>query len=241
MKSTVEDGDRVPCARSATRKDGLDDWTFDIVGMYEFEEDSFEADEFWIHYEYFDEARTTGNGTVNFYFELVDDPSKSAEIAERIDALFVNTSSQTQTQSETEFVRAQINQIGDIEFFVNAIVGAVLFTLLFLTANTMMQSIRERIPELAVLKTYGYTDAMVISFVCAEALVLWGVAAVVGLAAAALAFPPVFSSIGAPSLPMPYTVAAAGLGIAVLLALVSAAPPAWRVRRLNVVDALAGR
>lgn len=235
-------GDRIPLrSRRDVRKDGLEDWTFEVVGIYQFADAAFPANEFWINYDYFDEARTFGNGTVNFYFARIDDPNRAAQISEEIDALFANSSNQTQTQSEKEWIRGQINQIGDIEFFVNAIIGAVLFTLLFLTGNTMMQSVRERTPEFAVLKTYGYGTGTVMSLVCAEALILCVAAALVGIAVAASVFPSVFSSIGAPAWPMPLSVVVLGAGIAVLLAFASAAPPVWRVRRLNVVDALAGR
>ena len=233
-------GDRVPLHSGRdVRKDGLDDWTFDIVGVYEWPE--FPAEEFYIHYDYFDESRTFGNGTVNFFFTLIDDPNGAARLSQEIDALFMNSANPVQTQSEKEWVRAQLEQVGDIEFIVNTIIGAVLFTLLFLTGNTMMQSIRERIPELAVLKTYGFSDGIVTALVCAEALVLCVAAALVGLALAASLFPSIFSMIGAPALPMPATVVATGVGIAVLLALISAAAPVWRARRLSIVDALAGR
>jgi putative ABC transport system permease protein len=235
-------GDRIPVrSQRIMRKDGASDWTFEIVGTYRFEDTSFPSQELWINYEYFDEARANDNGTVNFYFIRVADPERSTALAEQLDALFASSPSPTQTMSEKEWVRSQINQVGDIEYFVNAIIGAVLFTLLFLTGNTMAQSVRERIPELAVLKTYGYGDGAVIALVCAEALLLCVAAAVVGLAGASLALPGIFEAIGAPALPTPPAVIAVGAGVAVLLALASAAAPAWRVRRLNVVDALAGR
>ena len=172
---------------------------------------------------------------------MIDDPNRAAAISEEIDGLFVNSSDQTQTMSEKEWVRAQINQIGNIEFFVNAIIGAVLSTLLFLTGIIMWQSVRERIPELAVLKTYGFRDGTLITLVCIESLILCGVAAVVGLGLAGTVLPMIFKSLGAPALPTPLTIIVTGFVAAVLLALVSAATPVWLVRRLNVVDALAGR
>ncbi len=61
----------------------------------------------------------------------------------------------------------------------------MLFTLLFLTGNTMMQSVRERIPELAVLKTYGFSNAAIMSLVFGEALLLCVAAAGIGVAIAA--------------------------------------------------------
>ena len=96
--------------------------------------------------------------------------------------------------TEREFARAQLSMVGDINFIVNAIAGAVMFTLLFLTGNTMMQSVRERIPEFAVLKTYGFSNAAVTSFVCAEALILCIGSALIGLGIIAAAFPNILSA-----------------------------------------------
>jgi putative ABC transport system permease protein len=236
-------GDRIPVtSRRWAQQDGSMDWAFDIVGIVQPTEDNaYPANEMWINYDYFDEARVSGNGTVNMYFEVIDDPAHADGIIAAVDDLFANSASETETMTEKEFVRAQINQIGDIDFFVNAIIGAVLFTLLFVTGNTMMQSIRERIPELAVLKTYGFTDLAIVVLVAVEALVLCGAAAAVGLGVASAVFPGLFASIGAPALPMPLSVIVTGLGIALLLAIVSSASPAWRIRRLSLVDALAGR
>jgi hypothetical protein len=80
------------------------------------------------------------------------------QVAAEIDKRFANSSDETKTQTEKEFAQSFIKQQGDISFIVTSILGAVFFTLLFLTGNTMMQSVRERVPELAVLKTLGFTD-----------------------------------------------------------------------------------
>src|SRR5690606_38333055 len=129
-----------------------------IVGIYDFAEEyeNFNATEMWVNYEYFDEERAVGNGMVLLYFIGIDNAELAAPISESVDGLFANSPSPTQTMNEKDFVRAQLAQIGDVNFLVTAIIGAVFFTLLFLTGNTMMQSVRERIPELAVLKTYGF-------------------------------------------------------------------------------------
>ena len=135
----------------------------------------------------------------------------------------------------------QLKQLGDINFIVNAIVGAVLFTLLFLTANTMMQSVSERTPELAVLKTLGFSDGKVLTLVLIEALALCVFAAIVGLAIAAFAFNSGALKAIFGAFKMPLIVMAMGGGVALVLALVSGLPPAWRARQLKIVDALAGR
>jgi len=129
--------------------------------------------------------------------------------------------------------------VGDINLIVTLIIGAVFFTLLFLTGNTMMQSVRERIPELAVLKTLGFSDGGVLALVLTESLLLCAAAALLGLAAAWAIFPMAHSVLGVVNLPA--SVIGLGLGAAALLALASGLPPAWRAKSLNIVDALAGR
>jgi len=235
-------GDRIPLrSRIWMRKDGAPEWTFQIVGVYASADGKVPTGEIWVNYPYFDEARANGNGTVTLYFVHIDDPARSAAIAERIDGLFANSPNETQTLNERDWTRARIAQFGNIAFFINAIIGAVMFTLLFLTGNTMMQSVRERIPELAVLKTYGFTDTAVVALVLGEALLLCGAAAATGLGVAKLVSPSIFRLIGAGGMTLPWTVIGTGLGISAVVALISALPPAWRTQRISIVDALAGR
>jgi putative ABC transport system permease protein len=139
------------------------------------------------------------------------------------------------------FVVAQIQQVGDVRLFVNAIVGAVMFTLLFLTGSTMMQSVRDRFVELGVLKALGFTDAMVFATVVLESLVLCLAAAVLGLAVTAAVFPGLFDALGVGAVPLPPSVWLSGLGTATALALLVAIWPAWRARTLSIAEVLGGR
>jgi putative ABC transport system permease protein len=235
-------GDRLPLGSAVwTRKDGAENWDFEIVGSYRSPTGRVPTSELWINYDYFDEARAAANGTVTLYFLKIHDSSSAAAISERIDALFANSTNETQTQSEKDWVRAQIAQIGDIAFFVNAIIAAVMFALLFVTGNTMMQSVRARIPELAVLKTYGFSNTAVMSLVLAESVVLCIVAAALGIGIAAVISPPIYRQFGAGGLNLPMAVVAVGIGLAIVFAIVSASLPALRAQRLSIVDALAGR
>ena len=118
---------------------------------------------------------------MTFYTLRVEDGDRAAAIGAEIDALFANSADETLTQSEKDFFGAQIDRVGNIGFIVNSIIGAVMFALLFVTGNTMMQSIRERVPELAVLKTYGFSNLTVNLLVLAESALLCVTAAVVGL------------------------------------------------------------
>jgi putative ABC transport system permease protein len=233
-------GDRIPLRTSVVKRDGSADWNFEIVGIYDVPSTPAEANRILVNYAYFDEARLLERGTAWAFVVAVDDPTRSAEICAAVDALFVNSAYETVTQDEKAYVQGQLRQLGDVSLMANAIVAAVLFTLLFLTGNTMMQSVRERTPELAILKTVGFSDRSVTMLVLIESVVLCVLAASLGLAAAAAVFP-VTAALGIGGSALPIKVVAVGLAIAVALALVSGLPPAWRAQRLVIVDALAGR
>ncbi len=237
-------GDRIPVHAPGTlRKDGSSDWYFDVVAIYDQDQSSW-ATRFFVHYDYINEALSSGKDQAVQFLVGINDASQSAKIAQAIDDTFANSPNQTVTQNERDFVQGLMRQIGDISYLVNGIVGAVLFTLLFLTSNTMAQSVRERIPELAVLKTLGFSDASVQWLVLAESLVVSILAALLGLAAASLVLPIItqlLSSQGIGALHLGPVVVTAGILTAVLLALVSGVLPARRARRLDIVAALAGR
>ncbi len=244
-------GDRIPLhafainGLSGTKKDGSSDWVFDIVGTYTMSQPDW-ATRILANYDYINNALGAGqNETIGFQVGIAD-PAKSAQISQAIDDVFANSPDQTRTQNMKDFVDSVMRQVGDINFLVNGIVGAVLFTLLFLTANTMSQSVRERINELAVLKTVGFTDTAVQWLVLAEAMLLALAAAALGLLLASWALPRVTNTAalqaqGIGAMHVRGTVFAYGLGVAVLLALVSGLPPAQRARRLSIVAALSGR
>jgi len=200
------------------------------------------ANELYFNYDYLDEARATGKGTVHQFAVSIDDPSRAPEIAQAIDKMFANSSAESTTLNDREYLIAQVRQVGDVRMFVNWIIGAVLFTLLFLAANTMSQSVNERVPELGVLKTLGFSDNTILLLVVVEAVLLCLIAAAIGLAIAAAVFKVVFGSLNFTSpFPLPPRVYVLGIGIALLLGAISATIPAARARRLTIVEALSGR
>jgi putative ABC transport system permease protein len=220
--------------------DGSRNWSFDVVGIYHYRHSAIPPNELWMNYDYFSQ----GGGMkdqASIFIVGIQDPDSAARISREIDATFRNSATPTLTQTEKAWQQSSLRRIGDIRFVVNSIVGAVLFTLLALTANTLMQSVRSRTAELAVLKTFGYPDALLGALVVLEAMLLCLGAALCGLALAAVAFPPVIRGLGLAAIPLPVSVLGTGLAIAVCLALVSAATPLWRALRLDVAAALAAR
>ena len=232
-------GDQIALKGGMPRKDGSTDWTFQVVGIMRYPDAPGELRQMLANYVYLDEARAAGAGVVSRFLMRIGDASRAGQIAREIDAMFANSSVPTRTQSEQDQAQSQLAQIGDFEFFTRAIMSAVFFALLFLTLNTTMESVRERTAELATLKTLGFPDGGVLSLVLAESVTLFVVAAAIGLAIAAVLFPLAKNILGNGKLPMPVVII--GAVLAVLAAVLSGIVPAWRAKRLNIVQALAVR
>jgi putative ABC transport system permease protein len=230
-------GDRILLGSSVWfKKDGTNTFPLDIVGIYKSTDGSEQglAGAVYFNYSYFDEARSFGGGRIHYFVVSLDDPRSEAAISDSIDAMFANSGDRTESQSEEAFVRNQIKRIADIDFIVNSVVGAVLFSLVFLTINTMMHSVRERRAEFATLKALGFRDGVLTKMVISESLLLCIGAAVFGLVAARIAFPYVGKNFGANRMPVEVIVVA--LAIALVLAAVSALPSARAMRKWTVAD-----
>jgi putative ABC transport system permease protein len=236
-------GDIVPINSGIwTHPDGSRNWEWRIVGIFDGRDPEWQkrANLMYLNYAQFDEGRVAGaRGLAGVFVVRVADPLQAAKVGAAIDAKFANSSDETKTQSEQEFQLGFLKQIGDIGMILNAICGAVFFTILILTGYTMSQAVRDRIPELAVLKCLGFTDRAVLALVLAESLLLCAIGAIAGMMLATI-IPPL-------ALPPEFPVRAdAGVwgfaGIAVLvLTLAVGLPPAIHAMRIKIVDALAGR
>jgi putative ABC transport system permease protein len=233
-------GDKLPLHSTIwTRKDdGSLNWVFDIAGTFD-STDKSQLQTVLFHYEYFDEGRSFGRGNVGWFEERIDQPSQAAVMADRIDALFANSSNETKTQPAKDFLIAFIKQRGDIGFVLRAILGAVFFSLLLLTANTLMQSMRERTSELAVLKTLGFKDGQVFALLVGESLLLFVSAGAVGLALSYGLLPVIKEALQ--GIDLSGGIFLPGIALAVALAFVVGLPPALRAKRLKIVDALADK
>ncbi len=225
-----------------TRTDGSRLWQWRLVGIFDGRDQEWadRAQLMYLNYAQFDEARAPGaRGLAGVFVVRVEDPLQSERVAAQIDALFDNSPDETKTQNEQEFQLGFIRQFGDIGFIMNAISAAVFFTILILTGFTMSQAVRERIPELAVLKCLGFRDRQVLWLVLAEALALCATGALAGMLLASLVtayLPPDFPPLDTDRRVWLFAAAAVAL-----LAAAVGLPPAVRAMRLRIVDALAGR
>lgn len=238
-KYELKVGDKIPLVSSIwPNKDG-GPWEFDLVGIYEGKDDTVSTSQMFMNYAFFDEYRAFGEGGVGQFMIAIEDPKASAAIARQIDSLFTNSSDETKTQTEKAYNQMFANQAGDIALIMTGILSAVFFTILLLTGNTMSQAIRERIPELAILKTVGFSNRAVLMIVLTESTVMTLMGSALGLAISAFVIQGMPAStpfLGGTTLPS--IVVGQGVLTALILGLIVGTPPAVRAMQLSIVDAL---
>ena len=233
-------GDRVPIRSNIwPKKDGNFVWDFEIVGIFDGKEKGTDTTQMFFHYDYFDEARGGLQGSVGWYAVRVENPAKAAELALAVDREFENSPAETKTETEGAFVQGFVAQVGNITLLTVSILGAVFFTILLVTANTMAQAVRERTGELGVLKAIGFASWQVLLLILAESCFLAVVGGGVGLGLALL-----LTSGGDPTgglLPLYFFPAhdvLLGVAISVLLGVFAGILPALEAMKLRVADAL---
>ncbi|HXA37189.1 MAG TPA: ABC transporter permease [Steroidobacteraceae bacterium] len=238
-------GQKIPLSSNIfPQKDGSKSWAFDLVGIYDGKDENWkkQTNAALINFSYFDEANLFVKGRANFFILKLAEGADAEAVSKTIDAAFENSPDETKTQTEKDFNLSFVKQIGDIGLIVRWILFAVFFTLLLVVGNTMAQSVRERIPELAVLKTLGFSDASVLGFVLAEALALCLGGGLVGLVLATILGAMVEKATGGQfQLRVDAFVWFMGIAAIVLMSIAVGLLPALRARRLKIVDALAGR
>jgi len=240
-------GDKIPLQSTIfPDKTGSKNWPFEVTGILHATDrktGGFFDQMLLLHWKYFDETTPYNRGAVGWYVSELADVNQADRVAKAIDALSTNSDHETRTQTEQAASASWMKQLADIGLIVGSIMGAVFFTLLLLSGNTMMQAVRERTSELAVMKTIGFSNGSVLAMVLAESVLLLVLGGVLGLVLAA-ALIPVISAGSGGMLNLPGVGANSWtLGVVLMAAigLLVGALPAWSAMRLNIVDALAGR
>ena len=234
-------GDHVPITSPIWRKsDGSMTWEFDIVGIFDGKKKIADTMSLFFRYEYFDEGHWGEKGRVHWYTIRVKDPSQAATVAKAVDEEFQNSDNETKTAPEAAFAQAWAKQIGNIALMCAAILGAVFFTILLVTGNTMSQAVRERTGEIGVLKALGFTGGQVLLLVLAESCLVAVLGGAIGLGLAMLLVPAIGSAL-ATMLPMFYFPAhdlMLAIGICIALGVLTGIFPALVAMRLRVAAAL---
>lgn len=228
-------GDRLPL--KGTIWDGV--WEFNVVGIYDPATPEIDTTGMLFRYDYLEERRPFGKGTVGWYVVKLGNPDDAVRIARDIDTMFANSPFETLTQTEQAFAASFAKQMGNIELLALAIGSVVFFTLLLVAGNTMAIAVRERTGEIAVLKTLGYSDRGLLGLVLGESLLLAGQGGLIGLALALVLIPALGKTIPMfGTLVLPLRSLLVGLGLTLAIGVVAGIIPAVMAMRLRVVDAL---
>jgi putative ABC transport system permease protein len=232
-------GDKIPIRATIWRpKTGGDTWEFNLAGIYEGDPE-VDKTQFFFRYDYLDENRTFGEGAVSWYLIKISNPADAPQIASKLDAQFANSSFESKTATEKVFAQSFANQVGNIGAIMVAIIIVSFFLSLLVTGNTMAQSVRERTNELAMLKTLGYADGLLMRLVLLESIATALAGGLVGLGLGWLIIRqgdptggmlPVFILRGRDML--------IGVGLMIALGVLAGLLPALGAMRLRIVDAL---
>ena len=236
-------GDRVPLQATIwTKADGGRTWEFDVEGIFSTDDPRGGTGYMLFHHDYFEEARAFGKGTVGWYVLRIAGGVNPVEVANAVDEQFANSPNETETSTEQAFVESFSKQFGNIALIVTLILGAVFFTLLLVSGNTMAQSVRERISELAVLKTLGFTDKSVLGIVLSESILIMLMGGLLGVGIGWMLVQGLARSPLGAFLPGIYLSPQAIILAVLMMAaagIVAGIFPALKAMRLSIVDALA--
>jgi putative ABC transport system permease protein len=211
-----------------------------VRGIYESRVDN---ENLLFHRDYMNEGLPRGfKDIVSNYVVVIDRPENAARITRDIDEMFRNSTVQTKTETEQAFVQGFLAFLGNVKMFVLLISAAVTFTILLVSGNTMAMSVRERVREVAILKTVGYTPRGIFAIILGESI---GIALLGGAIGLSLAYgickalsrgPAIWVDLKA--LTIPPSVLGISVLIAISIGLFSSFVPAWSASRRSIVESL---
>lgn len=195
------------------------------------------------HHEYLRQSLPRGMRDIaSFFAILAESPEAVPRVAEAIDARFRNSTAPTLTETARAFELSFLSYLGNVKFMLFAIGAAVSFTLLLVSANTVSMSVRERIPEVGVLKTLGFSPGSILALIIGESAAIallggvLGLLITAGVCAVLRDIPLLFADLRRVQL-TPQAVAIT-LGLAAFIGAASAGWPAWSASRRPIVIAL---
>jgi putative ABC transport system permease protein len=236
-------GDRISLQCFVPHTDGSETWTFDVVGFFSQTEQPEFSNVFLVNYPYLNGSRSIDRDQVNIFGVKVMQPSEAADIARSIDATLQNSATPTNTATDSQVAQGSFKGIGDIGLLARAISTIGLLSLLVATGMLMMQSVRERRGEFAIMKAIGFSPPHILCLVLTQSAVTWICGALMGISLAAIVLPHARRLVNAEDLPLsvPPSLGVIACVVAAALALVSGAIPAWQASRLKVAEVLAAR
>lgn len=174
-------GDQIPLSSSIwMNKSGSFNWPFVVSAIYQSKKKSGDNKKIFFQHAYFDKGRAYAKNSVSWLSTEVTAKTNVDEVIQSIDALFSHANSSTRTTTEQVFIKERAQQFVDMAMVINLVVIAVFFTLLLIVCNTMIQTVRERNNESAMMKALGFSSTSLIQAIYFESLLLLGLGAISG-------------------------------------------------------------
>ncbi len=219
---------------------GEQDYPLTVRGIYHAGGTAVDNQSLMFHWKYVDE-RSLDKSMVGWYVIKIDDPDRSAAVSNAVDQQFSNTPFETKTTTEQQFQASFASMFGNLGLLIGSIALAVVVTTLFVAANTMAMSVRERTTEIAVMRTLGFPARVIFFFIAGEAVIISALGGVVGAVLARLIVNG--ETLGLVGGFIPYfgvntTNAVVGVGIGAAIGVAAGIIPATMAARLKIVDAL---
>jgi putative ABC transport system permease protein len=218
---------------------GSQDFTFTVRGVYRSGGAAVDNQTMLFHWKYVDE-RSLEKGQIGWVISQIANPDREAQVSSAIDQKFANSPYETKTDTEKAFQSSFVSMFGNLNVLLGSIALAVVVTTLFVAANTMAMSVRERTTEIAVMRTLGFQQRTIFALVAGEGLMMAFAGGVVGAVLARVLV--TGSNLGAGGFIPDFHVSTANVGIGIalgaLIGLVAGVIPATMAARLKIVDAL---
>jgi putative ABC transport system permease protein len=218
---------------------GQRDYDFTVRAIYRSGGAAVDNQSMMFHWKYADE-RSMLKGQIGWYVTQIANPDQAPQIMRAIDEKFANSPYETKTDTERAFQTSFVSMFGNLNLLLGSIALAVVITTLFVAANTMAMSVRERTTEIAVMRTLGFPSATIFLLVAGEGLLMAIVGGVLGIAAARMIVNPRFLNAGGfiPEIGVNNTNVLVALALSVGIGVVAGLIPATMASRLKIVDAL---
>ena len=210
-----------------------------VRGIYEGGSD--DGGTLFLHWDYFNEG-VKNLGFTGTFGVRARSAAEVPLVAERIDALFQNSTAPTKTETEKAFILGFLSMLGNVQFLITSICSVVTFTIILVASNTMAMSIRERVREIGILKAIGFQNGQILSLLLGESVFLALAGSLIGSWAAKFFFAklnlPAITGGFIQRIEVKSGILATCAGIGVLVGILAAGIPAWKASQRSCADAL---
>src|SRR5436190_2754987 len=218
---------------------GQRDYDFTVRAIYRSGGAAVDNQSMMFHWKYADE-RSMLKGQIGWYVTQIANPDQAPQIMRAIDEKFANSPYETKTDTERAFQTSFVSMFGNLNLLLGSIALAVVITTLFVAANTMAMSVRERTTEIAVMRTLGFQSGTIFALIAGEGLMMAVAGGLVGAVLARVVVNPDLLQMGAfiPAFGVNNTNLAMGLALSAVIGALAGLIPATMASRLRIVDAL---